>query len=125
MLTWLPDPERTPVTGLVVLWPLTATPAVDAEGVLLDDRLARDVRGQKLPRPGDLFGPAHHLPGAREHPVALEFVDLGRRVPRVRDGARAFEGQFGIERREQALKGTSRHVAPYGWRGTCGFARPA
>jgi len=42
-LPWFPDPATTPITGLVTLWPLTETTAVDADGVLLSEQIPRAV----------------------------------------------------------------------------------
>lgn len=42
-LPWFPTPATTPVTGLVTMWPLTETTAVDADGVLLSEQIPRAV----------------------------------------------------------------------------------
>ena len=42
-LPWVPDPEAVEPSRLVTLWPVTAPPAVDDEGVLLDEDLPRSV----------------------------------------------------------------------------------
>jgi len=43
LLPWFPDPTTTPAAGLVTLWPLTETPAVGSDGVLLTDSLPRAI----------------------------------------------------------------------------------
>ena len=40
-LPWLPDPVATPSVGLVTVWPLTETPAVASDGVLINDQIPR------------------------------------------------------------------------------------
>jgi hypothetical protein len=42
-LPWIPDPAAVTPGGVVLLWPLTEAPAVDAEGVLLTDGMERAV----------------------------------------------------------------------------------
>ncbi len=42
-LPWIPDPTVVTPGGVVMLWPLTEAPAVDADGVLLTPGLARAV----------------------------------------------------------------------------------
>jgi len=76
VLPWLPDPARSPVTGLVTLWPLTDVPAVDSQGVLLTDQIPAAIR------PGGRLRVLLDAGAAREEaitwlvdPALLETVD--------------------------------------------------
>ena len=92
-LPWFPVPAETPITGLVTLWPLTDTPAVDSDGVLLDDQIPRDVSpGGRLRVLLDAGGPHASALTWLVDPALLETVDAMSSGYRVHSGNQLVAG---------------------------------
>lgn len=92
-LPWLPSPAETPVTGLVTLWPLTDTPAVDSDGVLLNDQIPRDVSpGGRLRVLVDAGSPHGSALTWLVDPALLETVDAMTSGYRVHEGNQLVAG---------------------------------
>lgn len=102
-LPWFPIADQTPTTGLVTLWPLTETPAVDSQGVLLTGEIPRSISpGGRLRVLLDAASTHSSVVTWLADPALVETVQAMSTGYRVRDGNTIVVGE-GTEEAAQWL----------------------